>query len=344
MAEPVRVAVLGLGRSGWGIHVTGLGEHPNYKVVAVADPEEARRTEATETYGCAAYETPEEAIADSNVELVVVATPSNSHAPLTIKALESGRHVVVEKPMATNLAEADAMIEAAEKSGNILSIYQVRRFDPEVQVLRKILESGKLGPIYMMKLATHNFARRRDWQTLRKFGGGQLNNWGAHLVDQALSFSGGEWRELFADLKHTVTAGDADDHVKILFKGKDDVTYDVEITSACAMSLPRVVVMGKYGTLLLHTGKTYDLRYYDPAALPQDIVADEGPAANRSYAIGETIPWQDEKIEITGDDPRTLYYDALFATIREGAPLAVTPDQVRSQMALFEEAHRIAGI
>lgn len=195
-----------------------------------------------------------------------------------------------------------------------------------------------------MKLGAHGFSRRRDWQTLRKFGGGQLNNWGAHLVDQALSFSGGEWRELFADLKHTVTAGDADDHVKIVFKGRDDVTYDIEITSACALPLPRVVVMGKYGTLVLNQGRTFQLKYYDPNALPQDLVADEGPAANRSYAINETIPWQEEEIEVEGEEARKLYYDALYATLREGEPLSVTPEQVRSQMALFEEAHRIAGI
>lgn len=344
MSEPVKVAVLGLGRSGWGIHVTGLGDHGNYKVVAVADPEEARRAEAVEAYGCAAYATPEEAIADANAELVVVATPSHSHASLSIKALESGKHVVVEKPMATSLADADAMIEAARKSGKTLSIYQVRRFDPEVETLRKILDSGKLGPIYMMKLSAYSFSRRRDWQTLRKFGGGQLNNWGAHLVDQALSFSGGEWRELYADLKHTVTAGDADDHVKIVFKGKDDVTYDVEITSACAIPLPRVAVMGKYGTLVLNQGREFQLKYYDPAALPQDLVAEEGPAANRSYAIDEVIPWQEETVEVEGEEARTLYYDALYATLRNGAPLAVTPEQVRSQMALFEEAHRISGI
>ncbi len=139
MALPVKVAVFGLGRSGWGIHVEGIAQLENFELVALADPEESRRAEAVEKYGCAAYATPEEATADENVELVVVATPSNSHAPLSIKALEAGRHVMVEKPMATNLAEADAMIEAAKKSGKVLSIYQVRRFDPEVQTLRKII-------------------------------------------------------------------------------------------------------------------------------------------------------------------------------------------------------------
>lgn len=344
MAEPVKVGVLGLGRSGWDIHVAGIEKHPNFQLVAVADPDAARREEAQQKFGCEIFASPEELIEKSEAELIVVATPSHTHAPLSIQALEKGRHVLCEKPMAVNLAEADAMITAADKSGAVLTIYQVLRFDPEVVKLQEILASGKLGPIHFVRLAAYNFSRRRDWQTLKKFGGGQLNNWGAHLVDQALVLSKGEWRELFADLKHTVTAGDADDHVKIVFKGADDVTYDIEITSACAFGLPRIVVMGKYGTLVMREGNAFELKYYDPAALPQDVQADEGPAANRSYGVDETIPWQEEDIEADGGEARTLFYDKLYATLREGAPLSVLPDQVRSQMALFEEAHRIAGI
>jgi predicted dehydrogenase len=343
MAEPVKVGVLGLGRSGWNIHVEGVTQYPNYKLVAVADPEAARREEAKEKFGCEMFETPESLIANSDAELIVVATPSHTHAPLTIAALEAGKNVVVEKPMATSLADADAMIAAAQKSGKLLTIYQVRRFDPQVLALHKILESGKLGPIYLVRLSGYNFARRRDWQTLKKFGGGQLNNWGAHLVDQALVLSGGQWRDLFVDMKHTVTAGDADDHVKLVFKGNDDVTYDIEITNACAIPLPTLVVLGKYGSLVYANGEM-KLKYYDPAALPQDLTADEGPAANRSYAINETIPWQEETVEIVSGDPRALFYEKLYATLREGAPLAVKPEEVRNQMALFEEAHRVAGI
>jgi predicted dehydrogenase len=344
MGEAVKVAVLGLGRSGWSIHAEGIEQHPNFDVVAVADPDAARREEAVQKFGCAAYATPEEAIADANVELVVVATPSFNHAALSILALESGKDVLCEKPMATNLQEADAMIEAAQKSGKVLSVYQVRRFDAQVVKMQEVLASGKLGEIYLVRLAARSFSRRRDWQTLRKFGGGQLNNWGAHLVDQALMFSGGQWRDLYVDLKHTVTAGDADDHVKLVFKGENDVTYDIEITSACAFSLPSAVIMGKYGTLIVDENGAMKIKYYDPAALPQDIVAEEGPAANRAYGSGEVIPWQEEEIALEGQEPRKLFYDKFYATLREGAPLVVTPEQVRNQMAMFEEAHRVAGI
>jgi scyllo-inositol 2-dehydrogenase (NADP+) len=344
MAEPVKVGVIGLGRSGWDLHIAGINSFANFELAAVADPESARRDEAQSKFGCETFASPEELIEKSDAELIVVATPSHTHAPLSIAALEAGKHVLCEKPMAVNLAEADAMCQAAARSGKILTIYQVRRFDPEVLKLQEILQSEKLGPLHLVRFGAYNFSRRRDWQTLKKFGGGQLNNWGAHLVDQALILSGGVWNELFADLKHTVTAGDADDHVKIVFKGAQNVTYDIEITTACAFSLPRVVVMGKYGSLILRDGKTMEIKYYDPAALPQDVRADEGPAANRSYVIDETIPWQQEQVEIGSGDARLLFYDKLYATLREGAPLAVTPEQVRNQMALFEAAHRIAGI
>ena len=77
-SEPIKVGVIGLGRSGWGIHVEGIAKYPNFEVVAVADPELDRRQEAETKYGSRPYADPTGLIGDSNVELVVVATPSHT--------------------------------------------------------------------------------------------------------------------------------------------------------------------------------------------------------------------------------------------------------------------------
>ena len=94
--------------------------------MAVSDPIEERRREAAEKFGCKAYSEYDLLINDEEVELVIIATPSYLHASHAVKALESGKNVVCEKPMATSLAEADAMIEAAEKTGNLLTVFQIK--------------------------------------------------------------------------------------------------------------------------------------------------------------------------------------------------------------------------
>jgi predicted dehydrogenase len=342
MSETVKTGVIGLGRSGWSIHALGLAEHDKFEVAAVVDPEADRRREAEEQFGCKAYATPEELFADDDVELVVVATPSHTHAPLSIAALEAGKNVLVEKPMASDAKEADAMIEAARASGKLLTVYQCRRVDADFLKMQEIIASGVLGPLHLIKTGAYGYQRRNDWQTLRKYSGGVLNNTGAHNVDQALLLAGYEWQDLFADLRLVASAGDAEDHAKVVFKGKNGVTVDIELTTVRAFSFPRWIIMGKYGSLV-ERGNQLELKYYDADALPAPQVKD-GPAAGRQYGSGETIPWKEETIEITPNDTRALFYSDLYESLRHGKPLLTPPEQVRTQIALLEACHRQAGI
>lgn len=339
-ADAVRVGIVGLGRSGWSNHATTLPKLPGYVVTAVADAVAERRAEAERTLGCTAHADYHDLLAAPDVELVVVSTPSHTHADIATAALNAGKHVLVEKPMAASLEQVDRMIAAARGSGRILTVFQNRRLDPDFLKVQEILNSGVLGPIHLVKMGRHGYQRRSDWQTLRKLGGGQLNNWGAHVIDQALLLLGGEYSDLFADLQHTVSAGDAEDHVKVLLKGRG-LVIDVEITTACAYPVPDWLIMGRYGTL---TGSTSRLewKYYDPAALPT-LVADEGPAPDRSYGKAEQIPWQTETAEVRGGGITAEYYARLRATLREGAPLFVTPESARRQIALFDEIRRKSG-
>jgi len=340
-SEPVRVGIVGLGRSGWSNHFQTLAKQPEYQVVAVADAVPERRAEAERALPCTAYPDYAGLLRDGRVELCVVCTPSFSHAEIAGAALRAGRHVLVEKPMASSVAEVDALIAAAAAAGRVLTVFQNRRLDADFVRVQQILASGVLGPVHLIRMGRHGYQRRSDWQTVRRLGGGQLGNWGAHVLDQALLLLGGGYRELFADLQHTVSAGDAEDHVKVVLRGGDGLVLDVEITSACAYPQPNWLIMGRFGSL---TGSTSRLewRYYDPAALPA-LVADEGPAADRAYGRPEEIPWRSETAEVRGGNTTVAYYERLRATLREGAPLLVTPQSVRRQIALFDDIRARSG-
>ena len=341
-SDPIRVGIVGLGRSGWSNHAQSLAKRPDYRVLAVADGVPERRAEAQQALGCTAHAEFADLVADERLELVVVCTPSVTHLDVAVAALRAGRHVLVEKPMATSVAEVDRMVGAATAAGRVLTVFQNRRLDADFLKVQELLASGVLGPVHLIRMGRHGYQRRSDWQTLRRMGGGQLNNWGAHVLDQALLLLGGEYQGLFADLQHTVSAGDAEDHVKVVLKGNDGAVVDVEITSACAYPSPDWLIMGRYGSL---TGSTSRLewKYYDPAALPP-LTAEAGPAAGRSYGKAEEIPWVSLVADLRGGPNITAtYYDRLYATLREGAPLLVTPESVRRQIALFDEIRGRSG-
>ncbi|MEM2940789.1 MAG: Gfo/Idh/MocA family oxidoreductase [Thermoproteota archaeon] len=339
MRNKIRVGISGLGRSGWSIHANTLEKCSSmYNVVAVSDPIEERRSEAVERFGCRAYSDFKSLVKDEEVELMVVATPSHLHAPQTIEALKAGKNVLCEKPMATSLAEADMMIRIAKETGKILTVFHNKRYLPDFLKILEIIRSGRLGRIVLIKMYSHTFGRRWDWQTLRRFGGGELNNNASHLIDQAVQLAGEELEVLFCDLQRTLTLGDAEDHVKILLGTPYSTIVDIEVTRACAYPQNLWLVMGTQGGL---TGTSNSLRwkYFNPEELPLRQVETE-PVPDRSYNW-EEIPWKEESwnLDESYKSGEILFYEKLYKTLREGAPLGVTPESVRKVMYIIEKCH-----
>lgn len=340
MSDPIRVGIAGLGRSGWDIHarllepLTGL-----YCVVAVADRLVERQQEATARLGCRTYGDLAALLQDGEVELVVNALPSHLHPQGTVEALQAGKHVVCEKPMAARVADADRMMDAARRAGRVLTIFQNYRYDPDVQKVQEVIASGRLGRIVMIRMAWQGFGRRWDWQTLQKYDGGSLNNTGPHMLDWALQLFGPGRPEVFCHLERTMTLGDAEDHVKLIFYGPDAPMLDLEITSACAYEQEPWLVMGTQGTLA-GTRQSLRYKYLDPVRLkPRQV--DERPTPDRSYNR-EEIAWTEERwdrSEYSGPGHTGFYLD-LYETIRNGQPLFISPESVRRQVEVLEECHR----
>ena len=344
--ERVKIAVAGLGRSGWNIHCHLISQIPEkYEIVAVSDPDEKRRKEAEDKFGCKSYEKFEEMIENDDIEVIVVATPSYLHPSYTIQALKRGKNVICEKPMATNLEEADRMIEVAKEEGKILSVFHSRRYEPSFLKVKEIIDSGVLGRIVLIKMMWHSFSRRWDWQTLRKFGGGELNNTGPHAIDHALQFFGEkEEPEIFCHMEPTLTLGDTEDHVKIIFKGKKSPMVDLEITSCCAYPEENYLVMGTQGGLK-GTFKQLRWKYFKVEKLPERKLQTQ-PTPDRSYTKDE-IPWEEEQIWKLDENPsdyRLNFYIDFYKTLKENKPLKITAEEARRVMWVIDKCHKITGI
>jgi len=164
------------------------------EMVAFCDIVEERATKAAKDFGASgakAYTDYKELLKDNTLDAVYVCTPNKSHSFITIDALESGKHVMCEKPMAKTAKEARAMVDAAKRTGKILTIGYQNRFRPDTMYLKKATENGDLGEVYFAKA---HASRRRAVPTWGVFlnedeqGGGPLIDIGTHALDLTLWF------------------------------------------------------------------------------------------------------------------------------------------------------------
>ena len=187
----IRAGIIGCGGIANGKHLPAMKKNGNFEIVAFCDLVEERAQKARQEYGTedAKVFTDYKELLKEDVEVVYVLTPNSAHAPLSIDALEAGKHVMCEKPMAKTYAEAKAMVEAAERTGKILTIGYQNRYRADSSYLKKACQDGELGEIYYAK--AHAIRRRAvpTWGVFldaEKQGGGPLIDIGTHALDLTL--------------------------------------------------------------------------------------------------------------------------------------------------------------
>lgn len=343
----IKVGVAGFGRSGMAIHCKSMGKLPQkYEIVAICEPDEERRKEAAELLKCRVYKDIGKFLKDEETELVSVATPSYLHVKHTLAALQAGKNVVCEKPLSNKVADVDEMIKTAKKHKKVFAPFQNKRHDPTFLKMKQIVDSGILGRIVEVKISWQGFGRRWDWQTLRKFRGGTLNNTGPHPLDHGLQFlPEKDDYKVFCQLEKTLTVGDADDHVKIIVKGKKSPLLDIEVTSCSPYShAEKYLIMGTKGGLKATFGEVW-WKYCKPESLPKRTLPKIARTEFRGYG-SEEIKWTEKhwKVPANAMHFSVAFYNHLYKTLTKGEPLFVTPESARRVVWLTEQCHKMAGI
>ncbi|HZO88034.1 MAG TPA: Gfo/Idh/MocA family oxidoreductase [Chthonomonadaceae bacterium] len=192
MAKTVRIGIVGCGGIANGKHMPSLSKLDNVELVAFCDIIPERAQKAAKEYGkenAKVYTDYRKLLEDKTIDVVHVCTPNDSHAEITIAALEAGKHVMSEKPMAKTAADARRMVEAAKRTGKKLTVGYNNRFRPDSQYLHQVCRRGDLGEIYFAK--AHAIRRRAvpTWGVFldeEKQGGGPLIDIGTHALDLTL--------------------------------------------------------------------------------------------------------------------------------------------------------------
>ena len=298
-------ACLGLGDLGR-LEAAVLDSLEHVRLVGGVDPSSDARDAFESELDCPAYETIDALLDEELVDLVTIVTPHTLHYDQARQCLSAGIHVHLEKPMVTDLADADALVSLAQKNNLVLAVGYQRHFDPRFREIRRLVDDGRIGlPHMVVGHLEQEWIRwtQHQWRSNPTLsGGGQLYDSGSHLLDVVL------WT-LRAD-PHSVTAT------------IDRQGHDVDVNSALTATLH---CRGRAGGDRSETGTT-------TAASP------DPPAITASLGVsgaGTSIPDPGESLEIWGTDG-TIAFDGDTITVREGGMTYETTPTVPD----FEELTR----
>lgn len=195
-AAPLRIGIIGSAAGIVPLHLNAISKLQNASIVGMADVVAERGAPRAEETGCPFFTDHRAMLADTQPNLAVICTPHPFHAPIAIDAFAAGANVLVEKPMAVEVAEADAMIAAAERAGRVLAVSYQQRFQPAVMRAHEIIQSGELGEIIRVLCVepwyrTAAYYRSAGWRaSWRGEGGGVLMNQAPHTLDLLCHLAG----------------------------------------------------------------------------------------------------------------------------------------------------------
>ncbi len=217
--EKLRLCVVGLGRAGQ-VHLASLAKLTDeIEVVAVVDQVAELAAQSADRYGVRKrYASLAEALADPEVEAVDLCLPHDLHCAAAVQAAAAGRHVLVEKPMANSLAEADAMIAAAERAGVTLMVGQSRRFFPAAMEAQRLVAAGALGRLIHVHAAYFGLMERPQnewWHSAARTGGLMLALWGSHIIDYTLWLFGRRPCRVYMEASNNNPRWEGEDEVAV---------------------------------------------------------------------------------------------------------------------------------
>ncbi len=343
-----RVALIGCGKVGH-IHAAALIQQPDAELVAVCDAQPERAAAFAAQYGGQPFSDVAALLRDTRPDAVLIATPHPLHAVPAVAAAEAGTHVLVEKPLAANLADCDAMIAAARKSGVQLGVVSQRRFYEPVQRMKAAIDAGKigrpaLGVFIMYSWRDPAYYRSDPWRgNWATEGGGVLVNQSPHQLDLLQWFMGpiAEISGCWANVNHP--AIEVDDTAVAVVRFKNGGLGSI-VTSVAQRP-------GIYTKVHIHgtSGASIGVETDRGATFVAGMSRIEEPALNDIWTIpGEEHLLAQFQAEDRGRfsqiDPTTHYHtlqirDFLDA-IRTGRPPLVTGEEGRIVVEMFTAIYR----
>lgn len=339
--KKMKVAVVGYGGMG-GWHTEKLLKSDVAELAGIYDIRR-ERNELAESRGIHAYGSLRELLQDSEVELVTVAVPNDAHEDVVVKALNAGKNVICEKPVALSLESLNRMIEAAEKNHVHFSTHQNRRWDVDYLAMKHVHDSGELGKVINIESRIHGSRGiPSDWRGEKVHGGGMLYDWGIHLIDQMLMIFGFENVESVYCICDHITNQEVDDGFRLDLNFKNGQRATVEVGTYNFIAMPRFYMRAEKGSALITDWREEAqvvkcTHWHESEVLPVETAA----GLTKTMAPRDGITTDTYRVPKPQSDVHD-YYRNFIATIRGEATQCVTYDQMRTDLrvilAAFESA------
>ncbi len=325
--KALKAALVGVGVAGQVGHIPAWKKLENVELVALCDRDLEKATRVAQRFGIPlATSNFEDILGDPEIDLVDVCTPNFLHAPLTIAALESGKHVLVERPIARTAAEAEKMVKAAEKADRHLACALSHRFREDTKILKRFVDRGELGEVFYSK--TGWLRQRTDWRTEEwrqqksVSGGGVLMDLGVQMLDLALYVLGNPKVESVSASAHRAGKAEVEDSLVALLRLEGVGVLNLEVTWGLLMEKDFA-----YLNLFGHSGAAL----WNPLRIHKGM---HGSLVNVTPAV---------------DSPRNVYKQALDAQIahfadcvRKGTTPIATGAEMLQVMRLVDAIYRSA--
>lgn len=331
------LGIIGYGGMGSWHHRNIAEKVPEICVKGAFDIREEAMAKAVQA-GLHPYESLEAMLSDPAVDLVTVATPNDSHKPISIAALRSGKHVVCEKPVTLSARDLEDIIAVSKEAGKLFSIHQNRRWDKDYRTVKTVLDAGTIGSPYFIESKVQGSRRSlHGWRGHKLNGGGMLLDWGVHLLDQMLDLIDSPVVSVDAHLMSIFTS-EVDDNIKLFLRFENGVSALLEMATNCLIAAPRWHVTCKEGTMVVEdwdgNGRIVQLKNDGVMQWADDIVyTSAGPTrtmAPRPAHTTRELPLPDVEADWA------TYYKNIAAVIAGEAELLVKPGQALRVMRVIE--------
>ena len=243
----LKIGILGYG--GMGYYHNENVKLPGVQFISACDIDELTLVDATKA-GLKTYLNDEDAFFnDPDINTVLLTVPNHLHKPYAIKAAESGKNIICEKPAALTPEEFDEMAAAAEKHGVLFSVHQNRRWDKDFAIVKRVYDEALIGNIFNIESNLHMPSGRvHNWHQFMEYGGGMVYDWSVHCIDQALCLIDDKIETIYADLKGVFHSA-VDDYYKIIIKFRGGQTITLNQSTYVLRPYPRWLVCGDKGTV-----------------------------------------------------------------------------------------------
>lgn len=331
-STPVRVALLGYGASASRLHRPLIDATDGIELVAVI-PTSGRAEESVRR------ESPRIAIIRDvdglrplEIDLVVVATPDVAHFADALRAIEAGFAVVVEKPFATTVRDANRLADASTRAGVLLAPFQNRRWDSDFLTLQGLLDAGRLGSVFRFESRIARWSPQvgTAWRDHRRDGSidGRLADLGSHLVDQALALFG-PVGQVYGEMRAVRSAAAANDDVFAAMQHISGVTSHIHMSSVWSASAPRFIAQGLGGS---YTKFGLDPQEHQLRA--STTPGSEGWGVDSNPGIFSDGNGERRETSVPGD--WRDFYRGIVATLRLGDRFAITPADAVATVVVLE--------